>query len=400
MKRIMMLGGSHFLLPAIKAAHKLGLYVITCDYLPDNIAHKYSDQYCNISTTDKEALLTKARELKIDGITSFACDSGVVSAAYVAEKMGLPTNGPYESICILQNKWRFRKFLKDNGFTVPIAKGYSSIESALKDIGSFHWPVIVKPVDSCGSKGVMRVDSPNMLRGSIEAAIPFSQCGQFIIEEFVEKKGDSSDSDCFTVDGKLKFVSFSNQRFDENATNPYTPAGFSWPSSMSDEHQKELTSELQRLLKLLHMGTAIYNVESREGIDGKAYIMEVSPRGGGNRLAEMIRFATGVDLISNMVKASVGMPVADVEQRPYSGCWAEIILHSDREGIFDALWISDEIKYNIIEQDLWIKSGDAVRGFSGANATIGTLVLKFETEEKLAEVMNHMKKYVKVVLKT
>ena len=87
----------------IKAAHDLGYYVITCDYLPDNIAHKYADEYHNVSIIDIEAVLALARELKIDGIMSFAVDPGVVTAAYVQEQMGLPACGPYESVCILQN---------------------------------------------------------------------------------------------------------------------------------------------------------------------------------------------------------------------------------------------------------------------------------------------------------
>ena len=104
MKKLMLLGGSRYLLPVIECAHKLGLYVITCDYLPDNTAHKYSDEYCNISIIEKDAVLECAEKLKIDGIMSFACDPGVVTAAYVAEKMGLPFQGSYTTVSILQDK--------------------------------------------------------------------------------------------------------------------------------------------------------------------------------------------------------------------------------------------------------------------------------------------------------
>lgn len=399
MKKILLLGGSRYLIPVINAVHKLGYWAITCDYLPDNIAHKYSDEYYNVSIIDKDAVLDLAKSIGVDGIMSFACDPGVVTAAYVAEKLGLPSCGSYESVSILQNKGKFRQFLKDNGFNVPTAKGYSSVEEAEKDIGMFHWPVIVKPTDSAGSKGVTRVDTPECLRASIECAVSFSHCNEFIIEDFIEKKGFSSDTDSFSVNGELKFVSFSSQRFDENAPNPYTPAAYSWPSSISQIHQKELTKEIQRLLTLLNMKTSIYNIETREGTDGKAYIMELSPRGGGNRLAEMLKYATGVDLITNAVKAAVGDPVTDIEQAPYNGCWAEIILHSDNEGVFDYLWISDEIKENVCENDLWITSGTRVSGFSAANEAIGTLVLNFKTEDQLEKVMSNIKKYVKVILK-
>lgn len=399
MKKLMLLGGMHYILPVIKAAHELGIYVITCDYLPDNIAHKYSDEYCNISIINKEEVLEEAIRMDIDGIMSFACDPGVVTAAYVAEKMKLPNVGPYESVCILQNKGKFREFLSDNGFNVPTAKRYKNIGEALKDAKIFSWPVIVKPTDSAGSKGVTRVDILKDLEDCINYALKFSHSGEFIIEDFIMQKGYSSDTDSFSVDGELKFVSFDCQYFDRDAKNPYTPAAYSWPSSMTKEGQEELTREIQRLLKLLKMRTAVYNIETREGIDGKAYIMELSPRGGGNRLSECLCYSTGVDMIMNMVKYSVGLPVDEITQKPYNGYWVEIILHSDQAGIFKELWVSDEIASNIVERDLWIEEGVQVGGFTAANEAIGTLILKFESQERIKEILENQNKYVRVVLK-
>lgn len=398
MKKLMLLGGMRYLVPVIEAAHKLGVYVITCDYLPNNIAHKYSDEYCNVSILEKDKVLEKAKELKIDGILSFACDPGVVTAAYVAEKMGLPSSGPYESIEILQNKGKFRKFLTENNFNVPVAKQYTDIETALNDIEMFNWPVIVKPTDSAGSKGVTKVVEKSELRDAINYALKFSHSNEFIIEDFLEKIGDSSDCDSFSVDGELKFVSFSAQKFDENCENPYTPAAFTWPASISKEHQEELTNEIQRLLKLLDMKNSIYNIETRECTNGKAYIMECSPRGGGNRLAEMIRYMTGVDMITNIVKSALGMELDVIEQKELKDNWAEIILHSEKEGTFEKLWISEEISSNIVENDLWIETGTLVGGFSGANEAIGTMVLKFDSEIQMNNVLNNQNNYIKVIV--
>ena len=384
-RKLMLLGGLRYLLPVIDAAHHLGCHVITCDYLPDNIAHKYSDEYHNVSILDKDAVLSLARELQIDGIMSFAVDPGVVTAAYVADRMGLPQAGPYESVCILQNKELFRSFLESNGFNVPKSRGFSTYDEAYSDRDYFTWPVIVKPVDSAGSKGVSRVDSPDDLKAAFENAKSHSFSGKVIIEEFIEKEGCSSDSDCFSVDGELKFVSFSAQRFDERASNPYTPAAYSWPSTMTREQESELTSELQRLITLLGMRTSIYNVETRVGRNGKCYIMEVSPRGGGNRLAEMLRMATGVDMITAAVKAALGEKVTDIEQRPYDGHWAEVILHADKSGTFQGLEISQELEPYVMEKDLWVKAGDKISSFNGANDAIGTLVMKFDNLKNMHE---------------
>ncbi|MDE6021947.1 MAG: ATP-grasp domain-containing protein [Muribaculaceae bacterium] len=395
-KRLMLLGGLRYLIPVIDAAHEEGYYVITCDYIPGNIAHKYSDEYFNVSIIDKEAVLDIAQKLNIDGIMSFAVDPGVVTAAYVAEKMGLPFAGSYEAVKILQNKDLFRKFQYDNGFNVPFSKSYSKYEIAAEDLDQFTFPIIVKPTDSAGSKGVSRVDLPSQLRTAFKNALDNSISGRAIIEEFIEKAGFSSDSDCFSIDGELKVVTFSSQRFDNQAPNPYVPCAFTWSSSFSRVHERYLSDELQRLIKLLDLKTSIYNVETRIGKDGKPYIMEVSPRGGGNRLSEMIRYGSGVDLIRASVRAAVGDHVDDMHSPVFSGNWAEIILHAERDGIFGGLRVSPEYADYVVESDLWIESGDMVRCFKGANDTIGTLVMCFPDKYCLDRAMSDINRWCRI----
>lgn len=399
MKKLMLLGGIRYLLPVIKAAHEQGYYVITADYIPDNIAHKYSDEYVNVSIVDKEAVLRVAREKQIDGIMSFGVDPGVVSASYVQNKMGLPSFGPFESVEILQNKDKFRAFLTEHGFNVPKAKGYTKAEDALVDAAIWDYPIIVKPTDAAGSKGVTRVDEPSQLKAAVEYAFDKSLSGHIIIEDFIEKKGCSSDTDSFSEDGKLKFVSFCAQRFDLNATNPYTPAAYSWPSTFTKEQEVYLTNEIQRLITLLGMKTNVYNIETRIGTNGKPYIMELTPRGGGNRLCEMLCYATGVDMITAMTRYIVGDSVPAIEQKPYNGHWAEIILHADQDGIFDHLEISKDLPAEVVEEDLWVKKGDTVKSFEGANDAIGTLVLKFQSAEELENLITNQREWLKVVVK-
>lgn len=146
------------------------------------------------------------------------------------------------------------------------------------------------------------------------------------------------------------------------------------------------------------MQTSIYNVETRIGTNGKPYIMEVSPRGGGNRLAECVRYATGIDMITACTRAAVGEPVGTLEQKPYNGHWAEIILHADKRGVFDHLEISKELPAEIVEEDLWVEKGERVENFEGANNAIGTLVLKFKNNKDLLYVMNNICKFVNVKL--
>lgn len=398
-KKLMLLGGIRYLLPVIKAAHEQGYYVITADYIPDNIAHKYSDEYVNVSIIDKETVLKVAQEKQIDGIMSFGVDPGVVSASYVQNKMGLPSFGPFESVEILQNKDKFRAFLTKNGFNVPQAKGFDSVEAAMQEIYWYPWPVIVKPTDAAGSKGVTRVDKVEDLKPALEYAMKHSISGHIIVEEFIDKKGCSSDTDSMSIDGKLVLTSFCAQRFDAEATNPYTPAAYSWPSTFTKQEEKYLTSEIQRLITLLNLKTVVYNIEVRVAPNGKPYIMELTPRGGGNRLCEMLRYATGVDMITAITRAMVGDPILEpIEQKPYNGHWAEIILHADKSGIFDHLEISKDLPAEIVEEDLWVTKGDMVDSFEGANNAIGTLVLRFQTAKELEEAITNQKTWLKVVV--
>lgn len=399
MKKLLLLGGSRYLVPVIEKAHELGLYVITCDYLPENVAHKYSDEYCNVSIIDKEAVLNCAQKLKIDGVMSFACDPGVVTASYVAEKLGLPFQGSYESTAILQDKGLFRKFLTENNFNVPNAKRYINSEEPFQDLDFFNWPVIVKPVDSAGSKGVTRVDNPDDLLAAIQIAMNSSHDGAFIIEDFLNFDGYHSSADPFTVGGELKFVTYSDQLFDAEADNPYTPAMIIWPSSMKKEHQEFLNRETQRLLNLLHMDTGIYNIESCIGIDGKPYIMEVSPRGGGCKIAELQKMAFGVDLIENEIRKAVGLPLQEITQSTCDGYWCEMVIHAQpgQSGILKGISIDSEVEDKYVKVvDMSVKAGDVVQPFTGANMSLGDMFLRFDSREELDNVMSRVKEWLHI----
>jgi hypothetical protein len=165
---------------------------------------------------------------------------------------------------------------------------------------------------------------------------------------------------------------------------------------MSPENEAYLRSELQRLISLLGMRTSIYNIETRVGTDGKPYIMEVSPRGGGNRLSEMIRYATGNDLIENAVRAAVGDPILPMEGPDYKGCWSIVILHADSDGRYAGLEIAPEIQPFVVEEDLWVKPGDNVSKFDGANNAIGTLVLRFDNSRMLEECLADTSAWLRV----
>ena len=395
-KKLMLLGGIRYLLPVIEAAHKLGAYVITADYLPDNIAHKYSDEYVNVSIIDKDAVLRVAQEKRIDGILSFGVDPGVVTAAYVAEKMGLPSP-PLKSVEILQNKDKFRDFLEANGFNCPWHKGYLSKDEALHDFSANpEWfPVIVKPVDSAGSKGCSRVASFRDLAGAVDIAITASHSKKYIVEQYLD--GIQMGSDCFVLNNKLVYCTFGKQVFDVAAVNQLAPIANIWPADIPLVKQCELESEIQRLVKLLDLKTSILNIETRIAKDGRAYIMEVSPRGGGNRIAEVLSYATGQDLILADVLFALGHSESIKLDKPiYKDVWAYYILHSDFSGIYaGAAEIEHGFKRrHVIDFDDWCSKGQKISAFTGANQALGTLILRFDSFQEADMALRSAKEWL------
>lgn len=398
-KKLMLLGGIKYLLPAIEVAHRHGCYVITVDYLPDNIAHKYSDEYHNVSILDKEAVLVLAKKLQIDGILSYAVDPGVVTAAYVAEMMGLPFSCCYETACILQDKIRFRQFLAENDFNVPNAKGYNNVEEAIKDINFFNWPVIVKPTDSAGSKGVMKVVDPRELPKAISHALEESHSGYFIIEDYLEKIGLSSGTESFFVDGALKFNAFYDQYYDIEAPNPFTPSAECWPTNQPNHIQQNVKEQLQRLGNLLQFRTGLFNVEWRVCQDGKVYLMEVSPRAGGNRLAEILNYATDVNIIDAEISKAIGEQVPIINEPQYKGVYAVYVLHSTNSGMFEGVEIDENFcRHYVIEEEIRIEPGHYVDAFTGANTAIGTLFLKFDSRECLQHALDNSNEWLKIII--
>ncbi len=399
MKKVLMLGGSHFQVPSIVTARNLGYHVISCDYLLDNPGHKFAHEYYNISTVDRIAVLDLAKKLKIDGIVCYASDPSATTAAYVAEKMGLVGN-PLSSVEILANKDKFRKFLLDNKFNCPIAMGFYSFEDAVYNWHWFKMPVMIKPVDSSGSKGVSKIDNIKFLKEKVDYALSFSRAKRFIIEEYVEKDSYQIAGDGFSWNGNLVFRCFANEHFDSNSNNPFVPIGESWPYVKPKTIHDKIHNEVQRLLTLLNMKHGAYNFDIRIDKNENVTLMEIGPRNGGNLIPQVTKYATGVDMVEYTIKAAMGEDCNDLIMKEPKGFWSCFMIHSQKEGDLDEVWIHPEFRRdNIVEFEMIIKEGEKVPLFTGSNGTLGTMILKFSSEDEMLEKMDNMNNYVHVILK-
>lgn len=396
MKKILMLGGSHFQVPAIKYAKEAGHHVITADYLPGNPGHKFSDEYFNVSTTDEKEVLALAEKLRIDGILSYASDPGAPTAAYVAEKLSLPGN-PYESVKVLQRKDLFRNFLKKNNFLVPESRSFKAIKEGTEYAGERlgHNPVIVKPADSSGSKGVRKVTGINDFSGAFFNALENSREKIVVVEDYIEKAIYEMDGDGFVWNGKLAFRCFGNQHNDIEC-NPYVPAGISFPYIQEPALQQKAHDIIESILTKLDMKVGGLNIEYLTDKDGNIYILEIGPRNGGNLIPEVIKHSTGVDLIAYAVEGALGKDCSDLKMKESTGFYSSYILHAGTDGTVKNIYIAPEIKTKIIQQNIMVKVGEDVKKFDGSNNTLGTFILKFDSLEEMTFYLDKMNGYIKV----
>ena len=397
-KKILLLGGSNFQVPSVQTAKRMGYYAITCDYLPNNPGHRFADEYHNVSTTDKQAVLGLAKKLKIDGIVCYASDPAAPTAAFVAQEMGL-AGQPYNSVEILSNKDKFREFLTQNNFCVPRARGFSCIEEALNDFHNFALPVMVKPVDSSGSKGVSKIETGEQLKNAAKYALGFSRAKRFIIEEYVEKEGYQIAGDGFSVDGKLVFRCFASNHFESSGINPFVPTGDSFPYNKPREIHDKIHSEIQQLLTLLCMGTGAYNFDIRLDKKGQVVLMEVAPRNGGNLIAQVIKYATGIDMVEYTIKAAMGEDCSALQMTEPKGFWSCYAVHSKNSGILQSVEIDENFnKNNMVEFEMFFKNGERVEAFTGSGGTIGIMILRYSSMDEMLYKMDNMGEFVKVII--
>jgi len=386
-KRILFLGGADIQVSAIKKAKELGYYVITCDYLPNNPGHKFSDEYFNVSTTDKEGVLELAKSLHIDGILAYASDPAAPTAAYVAESLSLPTN-PYDVVQIMSRKDLFRNFLQQNGFLVPEASAVSTYEEAYEFLKKFNRRVVIKPVDSSGSKGVFSIEPGEDFNEKFQNALSFSKVGIIIIEEFIYKKGHQIGGDGFIVDGELVFRCFGDIHFSK--TNPLLPCSVSVPTLHSKEVVLKVHEEVQRLFTAIGMRMGAVNFDIMVDEDDRVFILEIGPRNGGNMIPELTEYCTGVDMKVYSIKAALGEDCSDLKLGEEKTYFSHYVVHASMQGTIVSMKKSDKLQEAILYEHYNVGVGDKVDVFKSSANRLGVLLLKYPNEATMLDLIYRM----------
>lgn len=393
MRKILLLGGSAQQIVAIKTAQKHGFYTVLCDFLPDNPGQYEADKFYLVSTTDKEAVLKVAMDEAVDGVLAYASDPAAPTAAYVAEKMGLPTN-PYQAVETLCNKDRFREFLRTNDFNTPVAMGYSDKNV---DTSIFSLPVIVKPVDSSGSKGATVLRDWNGLDKALDFAFSFSRSHRVIVEEFIEKKHEYLiGGDIFVNDGKVVLWGLLNCHRDE-AVNPLVPVGKSYPLLLDKEDEDLVHATLQSMVDKLGLKFGSVNVELVVDKNNRVWPIDVGPRAGGNMIPDLLGMIFGVDVVEMAVLSAMGEQLkCEVEDgTPF---YTTHNLHTNKNGIYRRIDFSEELEKRIVKKCLYKKNGDKVEFFDNAAKALGIIFMKFDSQEEMISILGNINKYYKVVV--
>lgn len=372
-KHLMILGAGPFQAPAIRKAVELGCYVITVDYIPHNVGHLYGHQYVNCSTTDKESVLRAAIDLNIDGICTFSSDVAVPTVAYVSEQLGLP--GASSAVAeTMATKHRFRKFLKDARISCPAFISGDVFASIAAEMHHLRPPILFKPVDTSGSRGLTRIDQIELQ--SCEAAFlkaqGFSRSQTVCVEEFVP--GIEVGGDAIIIGGRVVFIAITHKHL-----NGFVVTGHSLPTNISTRDQARVITHIETICKALSYDTGPLNFDAIIS-ENNVTMLEMSARNGGNGIPAVIERATRVDVEQAAILLALGenpgLPDSS-EVKKFAGSF---VFGSSERGFLKNITPPEKLMHEIPEiYDVFYakKPGDCVEPFEHNGNFIGLVLFDF-----------------------
>jgi len=301
----------------INAAHRLGLYVITSGMNENAPGHQFADEYVKADYSDPDAMLRLAKEKKIDYMVTNAHDFGMLSTAYVCEKLGLPGHDSYETTLTIHNKERFKPLAKKLGLHSPVAEMFSKREDALAFLRESNRPMIIKPTDNVSSRGVSRPHNATEYEECINLAFRNSSSGTILIEPFVEG---------FFATVTSMIINQQVVAFFANSSCPYPqgevlgnefPAnclnnGGSQPALYIDDFAPAIIDDFNKIAKELKLVDGKFHCELQIAPDHTAQIFDVHRRmSGENTPWHEWNETTGLRWEDWIVRSECGMDLSD-----------------------------------------------------------------------------------------
>ena len=389
MKKLLITGGSHSEIPLIQAAKKLGWYVITTGTNIDGLGHKEADEYIEGDFSDKEFVYELAKQKKVDAMVSGCNDFAYLTTTYVCEKMNMPGHDSYRNALIIHHKDSFRNLLHDLRIKSPKMRRIKTMVGLKKAIKDFSFPIMIKPIDLTGGKGV------SLCKTEKEAVIAFNDCisltreKNIIIEEYIE--GSNHGASVLLKNNKVVFSVFDDEQYYKNK---YLVQGASMPSdSISQAAIFTLINDIEKLAAKLQLVDGLFHVQFIVDKTGYPIMIDPCRRAPGDLYILLARYTTNIDYPEEIVKAETGYELRDsyVQQHNYI---ARQCIMADRNGRIKNILISELIKKYILYQLKWGKIGDIVSDYMKYKA--GILVMKFQNYKEMDEILSNFHKFVKI----
>lgn len=403
-KRLLLLGGGHAEIPLIKAAQELGWYVITTGNAREGLGHPYADKNVFADFSDKEAMLELARSENVQAVCSGCNDFALLSTVYVCEKLGLPGHDSYATSLEIHHKDKYRALATRLGIptpraiTVPTNK-CADFETA---IAQLTFPIIVKPVDLTGGKGIHRAANAEEASAAYKDACSRTRQDHIVVEEFVE--GTNHGFSAMLVKGKVAFAFADNEQY---FVNKYMVSGANTPSTTSGNGLAKLRDYSERIAKELHLVDGILHIQYIERADGTPFIIEICRRPPGDLYIKFVKYATGIDYPKFIIMAETGTDISSIADVPTQGFWLRHCIMSDKQagdatdngvcnGIIRDVAFAPEIQGNIVEKFLWYKSGETITDKLTYKA--GIVFFRFDSLAEMQDKTARMPKLAKIVL--
>ncbi len=383
-KKILLLGGGHAEIPLIQAAHELGWYVITTGNAREGLGHPYADKNVFADFSDKDAMLELAKSEGVQAVCSGCNDFALLSTVYVCEKLGLPGHDSYATSLKIHHKDKYRALATRLGIPTPRALVVRSAADFETAITQLTFPIIVKPVDLTGGKGIHRAATADEARVAYKDACSRTRQDHIVVEEFVQ--GSNHGFSAMLVKGKVAFAFSDNEQY---YINKYMVSGANSPSTSSDKTLAMLREYSERIAQELHLVDGILHIQYIERADGTPIIIEICRRPPGDLYIKFVKYATGVDYPKFIVQAETGEDISSIADVPTQGFWLRHCIMSDCQageqtatgdickGIVRDVTFAPEIQGNIVEKFLWYKPGEVITDKLIYKA--GIVFFKFDT---------------------
>lgn len=382
-KKILILNGSFCELPIIEKAKEMGFYVYTTGNMPELVGHAFADEYIPADYSDKEKILEIVKKYDINHIVSCANDFGVITAAYVAEKMGWKGHDPYDVAKLLHHKDLFKQYCYEKKIPSPVSKTFTSIEDAKIFIQDCSYPIIVKATDLTGGKGIRKATNIQEAELAVKNAFSRSRKKHVVIEPFIN--GTQHTIDAFIIDQKVAVFTSCNCY---SLINPYLIQSETLPATGIEHVQKQLCDIIEGMASDLHLVNGILALQYIMS-DGKPYIIEMMRRCFGNQFLTLMNAITGFPWEEAYIKAAIGEDCHDViTDTPIVHYCGHHGIMATQNGILKGYHIPESIQKRLFKKIDMIQPGEEITDY--LNQRIAYLYYSYDNPE---EMNREVKKY-------